>query len=88
MNLPITLAALCAGLLLGAVHYWSLWWNVKAWAAGGAWLRVIAVQVARLALVAGVFVTVARLGALPLLLATLGVVVARLAAVRLVGETP
>lgn len=86
MNLPAIALGLIAGVLAGGVFYATLWWNVRAWAEGGSPVRVLVVQLARLAIVAAVLVAVARLGALPLLAALLGIIATRLVATRFVAR--
>ncbi len=81
-------AAFVAGLLAGAVHYGSLWWNVQLLAAGGSPVKAAAVQFARLAVIAGVLLLAVQFGALPLLAAAGGVVVTRFVAVRRIGGVP
>lgn len=69
------------GLLTGALHFSLLRWNTGFYArpgrvGQGALLGAL-LQVARLAVLAGLLVMVARQGALPLLLVALGVVAVR-----------
>jgi N-ATPase, AtpR subunit len=67
----------CGGALIGAAYFWMLRWNAALLASGRAPL-VAVVQVVRFLLLAGLLATIAdRCGALPLLLATAGIVVAR-----------
>ena len=64
------------GAAAGLVHFHLLRWNTELFITGGA-LRAFGAQALRLATLAGVLVVMARLGALPLLLTALGVMIAR-----------
>jgi hypothetical protein len=76
-------AWLSCGVLIGAMHLLMLRRNVKLFVAGAAPLLAIALQLGRLALLAGALaLIVGRFGAFPLLTATAGIVVARTAALR------
>ncbi len=82
-------AGLLAGLLAGAAHFVLLRWNTDLYMRPGRLGPAIALQGLRLALLAGVLVVLARLGALPLLLGALGVLGARRIVLRRVrGATP
>jgi F1-F0 ATPase (N-ATPase) AtpR subunit len=65
------------GIVAGLLHFHLLRWNTHLFITGGA-LRAFGVQALRLAGLAGVLVLAAWLGALPLVLAALGVMIARL----------
>ena len=79
-------AWLGAGALIGTFHFLTLGWNVRMLTLGRAPLFAMALQLGRFALLGGVLAAIAsRFGALPLLLATVGILAARTAAVRL-GE--
>lgn len=79
-------AWLCCGVLLGALHFGSLKWTVKLFVAGGAPLRLMTLQLGRLAFVAvALAAIVGRFGAFPMLMASGGMLVARTAAQRM-GE--
>ncbi|MYZ48967.1 ATP synthase subunit I [Propylenella binzhouense] len=78
--------AFAAGLLLGAFHFGSLWWNARAFAEG-AWLRAAALQILRFAVLLAALGALAVQGALPLLAGGLGLVVMRPVATRLAGGT-
>lgn len=73
---------LALGLLAGAVHFSLLRWNTEFYARPGRVGIGAALQVARMAVLAGVLVLAARQGALPLLLVALGVLIARPVVVR------
>ena len=81
-------AWLGGGALIGAFHFLTLRWNVTLLALGRAPLLAMALQLGRFALLAGVLTVIAsRFGALPLLLATAGILAARTVAVRLGAQT-
>jgi hypothetical protein len=80
-----TLAALwlAAGAVIGGVFFLTLRWNVRMLAAGRAMLPVIAVQLTRLAAIGVALTAIAvYFGALPLLAAGAGILLARTAMVR------
>jgi F1F0 ATPase subunit 2 len=85
MDLMTMMLFLAVGLLVGALHHLTLWWNVRLLTAQGPALKAIAVQIARLALIAGVLIVAVRFGAMPLLMTALGILISRFAAIRLVG---
>jgi F1F0 ATPase subunit 2 len=68
--------AFIAGILLGLGHFASLWWNCDAFAKGRIG-RAFAIQLARLVSVVVGFALVARFGAVPLLAAGSGLLLAR-----------
>lgn len=73
-----------SGVLIGTSHFVVLRWNVRMLALGRAPLVIMALQVARLSLLAGLLATIARnFGGLPLVLAAAGVLAARNVVVRL-----
>jgi F1F0 ATPase subunit 2 len=75
---------LLAGMLIGALHFLTLRWNVQMFTAGRSLLPIIAVQVGRFAAVGGVLAIIASFfGALPLLAATAGILATRTAIIRL-----
>ena len=80
----VLLGAGC-GMLLGFAHFGSLWWNTRLYT-GGSGIRALAMQVLRLILLAGVLTGLAHLGALPLLAAALGLLVARSLILRRLGR--
>ena len=69
------------GITAGLLHFLLLRWNTRLFVAGGA-LRAIGVQGLRLAALAGVLLLAARLGAMPMMLTALGVMIARQIVVR------
>jgi len=83
-----TTAWLPIGGLIGTSHYVTLRWNAHMLATGSSMAAAIAVQLFRLAIIAGVLTIVTRqYGALPLLAATLGLLASRMAVLRL-GAPP
>ncbi len=77
-------AWLAAGALIGAAHFLTLRWNVRMLATGRSVLLPLGVQLARFALMAAVLLLITRsFGAWPLLMATVGILVARTAILRL-----
>ena len=76
-------AWLGAGTVIGAFHFLSLQWNVRHFEVGQSLLLAFAIQLARLALIAVVLGVIAsQFGALPLLVATAGILAARPAILR------
>lgn len=87
MTGSVALAALAAawaagGLLLGAAYFTALRWTVDLFAAGPGRLMPAMLTLGRLAAAALFLVVAARSGALPLLSAFLGFLVARTVALR------
>ncbi len=71
------------GAVVGALYFLTLRWNVRILLPGPLLLLGIALQLGRFALLAGVLSVIAAcFGALSLLLATAGILVARAASVR------
>jgi len=83
-------ASLWAGLgaLLGGLSFAALRANVGLYLAGGAVWQPIGLHLLRLALALGGFVAIAPAGALPLLSALAGFLIARTIAIRLGGREP
>ncbi len=67
---------LIAGLLVGAFHFASLWWNTRLFTTGEAG-KAIALQLGRIAVAVAVLTLLARLGLAALLCGALGLLVAR-----------
>lgn len=79
---------LAIGTLIGAFHYLTLRWNAQVLIVGRSMLLAPAIQLARFAVIAGVLAVITRnYGALPLLVATLGILASRTAVLRL-GASP
>jgi N-ATPase, AtpR subunit len=68
---------LSCGVLIGALYFGALRWSVSLFIAGGGPLWPMMIQLARLVFVAGALATVvAGFGAIPLLMASIGILVA------------
>jgi F1F0 ATPase subunit 2 len=67
---------LIVGLLVGAFHFASLWWNTRLFTIGEAG-KAIALQLGRIAVAVAVLTLLARLGLAALLCGALGLLVAR-----------
>ncbi|WP_436644285.1 ATP synthase subunit I [Microbaculum sp. FT89] len=76
---------LLVGLVVGAVHFGSLWWNTQIFARSGSMVMALAIQFGRFGLLAAVFIFLSRFGALPLLAGALGLLVARQVVIRRLG---
>ena len=76
---------LITGLLAGAFHFWSLWWNSQLLITGGA-AKAVAFQLGRFAVAAAVLTALAELGAPSLLSGALGFMLARHLFLRAFGE--
>ncbi|SDH70107.1 ATP synthase subunit I [Alloyangia pacifica] len=85
---PLAVLALCFGFALGLLHFASLRRVTGLYIDGGPPWRALALQLGRLALLAGVLVGLALLGALPLLAGTLGLLLARQLVLRQVRKAP
>jgi F1F0 ATPase subunit 2 len=67
---------LIAGLLVGAFHFASLWWNTQLFTSGAAG-KAIALQLGRIAVAVAALALLARLGFATLLSGAFGFFVAR-----------
>ena len=85
--MALSLAAhLAAGVILGILYFRSLWWNARRFTAGSRVAITIAVTIGRFVIL-GLLLTLASLeGALPLLLMTLGILIARSFVMRNIRE--
>jgi F1F0 ATPase subunit 2 len=77
-----------AGLAAGTLHFALLRWNAALYGRAGGIGTAVALQLLRLAVLGGVLTIIALQGALPLLLAALGVLVARPVVMRLMAPVP
>jgi F1F0 ATPase subunit 2 len=85
--LLLSLAAhLAAGIVLGVLFFRSLWWNVCRFTRGGRATTTGALMIGRFALLGGLFMLTSLEGALPLVMLTVGVLIARSAIMRRVRE--
>ena len=67
---------LITGLLVGAFHFASLWWNTRLFSTGAAG-KAVALQLGRIAVTVGILTLLARLGLAALLSGAFGFLVAR-----------
>lgn len=74
------------GMILGVVHFGALWWNTRLYTEGGSTALALALQLGRFVVLAVVLAGIALLGALPLLTAALGLLLARRLVVRRLGK--
>lgn len=70
-------AFLALGFAAGTLFFALLRWNAALYTRGGAPVPAVAIQLVRLAAVAGLLALVALHGALPLLLTAMGLLIAR-----------
>lgn len=84
---PVAMAffGFAIGVLLGLIHFGSLWWTTRAFVQGEP-LRALLSQLFRFALLLLVLGLLAKLGALPLLSGALGLLLARGALLRRLGR--
>lgn len=79
-------ACLSGGALIGALHLRTLQWNVTLFVRGGTPLLPMALQLGRMAILAGALAVIAgRFGAFPLLMTAAGILIVRTVALR-IGE--
>ena len=81
-TLALTLLGFALGIALGLAHFASLRRVTAMYLSGGSPVRAVLLQLARLALLGGVLLLFAQLGAAPLLASALGVLIAREAVLR------
>jgi F1F0 ATPase subunit 2 len=75
---------LAAGMAIGAMHFLGLRWNVRMLTDGRSPLPALALQLGRFAAIGIVLAVIAyAFGALPLLVATVGILLARSVIIRL-----
>ena len=76
-------AWLTVGALIGSLYFLTLRWNVRMFTIGQSLPLALVTQLVRFALIAGVLAIIAsHFGALPLLVATAGILATRTAVVR------
>lgn len=71
-----------AGLLLGILYFYGVWWNARLFASGGRVGTSILVMLSRIALLVIVLTLASFEGALPLLVMALGVLLGRFIVMR------
>jgi F1F0 ATPase subunit 2 len=81
-------AFFAAGLAAGTLHFALLRWNASLYGRSRHIAGAAALQVLRLAVLGMVLALIARHGALPLLLAALGVLIARSLVMRMMAPAP
>jgi hypothetical protein len=79
---------LLIGLAGGTVHFLLLRWNTSLYVGAGGLGRAVGAQALRMASVAVLLGIAARHGVLPLLLAALGIMIARPLVLRTIEATP
>jgi hypothetical protein len=85
----ITAAGFVAvGLIAGGLYFALLQWNTALYIQAGRMWTAALLQIVRLGGLAGLLVIAARHGALPLLMAALGVLIARPFVVRWMAPAP
>ena len=88
-NPPLLIAelsiALAVGAGIGAVHYFLLWRNVQMLVSGGSMGRVLLLHMGRFLATGAALYVIARCGALPLGVAALGILGARIVMGRQIG---
>jgi F1F0 ATPase subunit 2 len=75
---------LVVGILAGLLHFATLHWNVRL-LTSSAPVKAIILQLARLGVLAAIFIVLAKLGALTLLCGAVGLLLARYVVLRQVG---
>ena len=86
-GVSFVVAAACAGLVVGLVHFAALWWSIERYSAGRGQLAAAALTLGRNAGTIVFLGLAARLGALPLLASFLGFLLARTLALRAARRT-
>jgi hypothetical protein len=76
-------ACLAMGGLVGTFHFLTLRRSVRMLATGSALSAGLVLHMIRFPIIAGALIVIARYGALPLLAATIGILAARAAVLRL-----
>jgi F1F0 ATPase subunit 2 len=71
-----TVLGFAFGALLGAAYFQSLWWNVQLITSGSAW-RAIGLHLLRFCVLTGSLYAASRYGAVTLISAVFGIIVAR-----------
>jgi hypothetical protein len=87
MTLLLDTGSFALGITVGLLHFLLLRWNTRLFITAGV-VCAIGIQALRLMVLASVLLVAARLGAMPLLLAALGVMIARQFVVRRAQAVP
>ena len=84
---PMTgaIIGLLVGGLLGLIHFGSLWWNARLLTTGN-FFPAAGILVMRFGLLAVVLFSLAKIGALPMLMAGLGLLLMRRVLLRRLGK--
>lgn len=85
---PVAITAFLAGLVLGLIHFATLRRVTALYLSADNALRALALQLVRLAVLAGGLVALALAGALPLLAGSLGLFAARTIVLRRTRGAP
>ena len=83
LSLP---AHLAAGIVLGVLYFRSLRWTARRFTAGGRATTTLALMIGRFVLLGGLLTLASLEGASPLLVMTLGVLIARFIVMHRVRE--
>ena len=75
--IPGIALGLVAGVILGFVHFGSLWWNTRLFTEGSSMFRVLIVQAGRFAVLATAFFILAEFGTASLIAGMAGLLVSR-----------
>jgi len=77
-----------SGMLVGTFHFLTLRWTVKTFVAARSLLLALGLQLTRFVLMVALLATVVNfLGALPLVMATMGILIMRTIIIRLEGPS-
>jgi F1F0 ATPase subunit 2 len=76
-----------AGLILGLLYFYALWWNARQLARHGRPSRALLLMVGRFVLLGGLLILASLGGALPLLAMTIGIITARAVALMRICQT-
>ncbi|MCF4167603.1 ATP synthase subunit I [Zavarzinia compransoris] len=88
LTVLVLVAALVGGVLAGVLYFKGLLWQVRRYSAGGRLPSLLGLMALRFLLLAGMLGAAAFAGALPLLVAVLGVMAGRFLVMRRVREMP
>jgi F1F0 ATPase subunit 2 len=77
VNILTNCAYLAAGVVIGALYFGGLWWNIRLFAERGRLRTMILAMIGRFILLGGLLTLASLEGAMPLLLLALGVFAGR-----------